>query len=1012
MIRKKTHLRICTLLIVAVTLTLNAHFGIAAEPAKSPGALADGFRTPPHEAKPWTFWWFQGGYGDPQGMARDMEEMKAKGIGGVLHMQTRNGGGLPLPKEPQMLSPDWDAWFGEALRLAHEAGLTFSASIVDGWGQGGGWVGNEDGAKQLVHAEMQVDGPGRISDPLPMPPTQIGVYHEVAVVAFCEPATQPPVPLQVQGSDVSWGYCAQEYWPAAHAVDSDPETFVRMSRPAAPDKPLWVEATYARPITVTGAFIAGMAKAGPAACELQRSDDGKSFTPVIAMSMAPGEQKRVTFAPVTARVFRLVITQARAPDLQLAEFQLLRPGDEPRLRPGIKYWDLKSTNVGGGWGGWPTNLYLAMEDEYVAPEASDVAVKDVIDLSAHLQPDGRLDWTFPVGRWTVMRFGWTPVAEPARMGSGGGYEVDVLNAKGADLMMDQAAKRMRELSVKHAGGAPVIFHTDSWEIGAGRKGQQPTWTDDFRAQFKQRRGYDLLPYLPAMARRLVDSRATTERFLSDYRNTVSDLLTAYYGRLQERAHAMNGGINSESGYGSFPHPHMEGLEVFGRSDRPMAEFWHPYGEPTVCGDLDPAYLHEIDVMRTAASGARIYGNRFVQAETLTFHPTAGLWTQPADYRKTLHAAWARGLNQAVIHKYTHQPMEGKPGLLDFDILNRHFSWWPLADGFLGYMARTQHLLQQGDFVADAAYFIGEGASRFVPGKGWLVPALPASYDYDGINAEVLKTRARVQNGRLVLPPVAAAPGVEAGAGPSYRYLVLSDPQCSTMTVATLARIRELVQDGLTLVGKRPLRTPGLGDMEAMERQLKQHADALWGATPGASGERTVGKGRVLWGRSRQDIFAKDGVLPDVEYGALGASSAPEIPLRPAAWIWHAEDGVSPQAVTRYFKKGFELAAGSKVRSARARLTADNAFQLQVNGKELCSGDDWLTPFTVDVSASLHEGANEIRIRAVNTIPGAAGLVFRLVLALADGKMIEIVSDATWESSQEGETWAPVAQLGA
>jgi hypothetical protein len=54
-----------------------------------------------------------------------------------------------------------------------------------------------------------------------------------------------------------------------------------------------------------------------------------------------------------------------------------------------------------------------------------------------------------------------------------------------------------------------------------------------------------------------------------------------------------------------------------------------------------------------------------------------------------------------------EPQEGKYNwaLLDLDIFNRHFSWWPLAEGFMGYMARTQHLLQQGDFVADAAYFI-------------------------------------------------------------------------------------------------------------------------------------------------------------------------------------------------------------------------------------------------------------------------------------------------------------------
>jgi hypothetical protein len=832
-----------------------------------PDALAQSFRVPPNDAKPWVYWWFQGGYGNPQGMAKDLAAMKEKGIGGVMHMQTVNSGGLPVASEPKMLSPEWDAWFGEALRLAKAADMTMAASIVDGWSHGGGWVGKEDGAKQLVYSEIQVDGPGSLGVPLPQPLTRLEVYHDVAVVAFKEKTPCPPVPLEINSNNVAGGYCGQEYWPAAHAVDHDPETFWRTGGPCSPETPAFLDLTYPRPITVTGAMIGGMPNSGPKEADILASDDGKTFKPIAHVTMNPGEHKRTAFTATTARIFRLAITAAHTQDLQLAEFQLLRQGDEPVVRRGIKWWDLKSANFGGGWGGWPQNLYQALEEEYAGDDASDVAAAEVVDLSSHLQADGRLDWKFPAGRWTVLRFGWTPLAEPARMGNGGGYEVDVLNTKGADLMMDTAAKRMRELSIKNAAGAPIIFHTDSWEIGAGGKGQQPTWTDDFRQQFQKRRGYDLVTYLPAMARRIVDGRQTTDRFLWDFRATVADLLADYYGRLQQRAHQMKGGMNCESGYGSFPHPHMDGLQLFGRSDRPMAEFWHPYGT------WSAEYLQLVDVMRTAASGARIYGNRFVQAETLTFDPTEGLFERPMKYRKTLHEAWARGLNQAVIHKYTHQPTDDKPGMLDYDIFNRNFSWWPLAEGFIGYMARCQHLLQQGDFVADAAYFVGEGASRFVPGKEFLNPALPAGYDYDGINAEVLLTRAKVVDRHLVLPACTATPGARGGSGPSYRYLVLCDPQCTTMTAPTLGRIQQLVEAGLTLVGKRPLRTPGLGDLKKSEADFKGHADALWGANPGDTGERPVGKGRVIWGRPVGEVLAKDGTAADCETTEAGKAYA-------------------------------------------------------------------------------------------------------------------------------------------
>lgn len=822
--------------------------------------LEKSFVNPPREAKPWVYWWFNGGYGNPEGMARDIDAMKEKGIGGVMHMQTVNMGGLPLAAQPQMLSPEWDAWFGEALRLANKGGMTLSASILDGWSHGGWWVGKEDGAKQLVYTETQVEGGGRRSCTLPQPLTRLGVYHDVAVVAFKEKVARPVVPLDVTANNVCGGYCGEQNWPAIHAVDNDPETYWRIASPCSNGTPAVLDLTYAEPRTMTGAIIVGLTNAGPAECEIQVSDEGKTYRPITKIEMIPGERKRMQFAAVTARHFRLSITRSHKPDLCLAEFQLLQQGDEPCVRPGIKWWDFKSANR--AWWGWPPKPYDALEEEYAEDGVSDVAVSDVKDLTSHLGADGRLDWTFPAGRWTVLRFGWTQLAEPARMGSGG-YEVDVLNTKGADLMMDRAGRRMRELSIKCAAGAPVIFHTDSWEIGAGLKGFQPTWTDDFGRQFKTRRGYDMVAYLPALARRIVGDRLTTDRFLRDYRDTVADLLAAYYGRLQERAHEMKGGINSESGYGSYPHPHMDGLQIFGRADRPMAEFWHPYGK------YSGTYLQEVDIMRTAASGARIYGNRFVQAETLTFSHTAGLLTPPAAYRRTLHEAWARGLNQAVICLYTHQPSEDKPGLLAYDILNRHFPWWPLADGFISYIARSQYLLQQGDFVADMAYFVGEGATRFVPGKAFLKPAMPAGYDYDGINAEVLLTRAKVKNGRLVLPVVAAAPGIEAGVGPSYRYLVLSEPQCRTMNVATLAQIRELVEQGMTLVGKRPTRTPGLSNLAAAEARLKKEADVLWGESSSEQGDRKVGRGRVVWGRTPGEIALADGVLPDCEGDCAG-----------------------------------------------------------------------------------------------------------------------------------------------
>ena len=276
--------------------------------------------------------------------------MKEQGIGGVMHMQTINAGGLPLPKEPKMLDADWDAWFGEALHVAHEAGMTLSASIVDGWAHGGWWIDKENGAKQLMYSETQCDGPGKISAPLPQPFTRLDLYHDVAVVAFKERATasdagagesQQRARRLLRRGKLAGGACGGR---RSGNVLADQQTLLaRSPGPVGPD--------VHRAACRSRCLVVSQAQAGPADCVLQVSDDGQAFRPVTSWTMTPGENKRVEFAATTARHFRLSISRAHAPDLQLSEFQLLRQGDTPVLRPGIKWWDFKSANR--AWWQWP-----------------------------------------------------------------------------------------------------------------------------------------------------------------------------------------------------------------------------------------------------------------------------------------------------------------------------------------------------------------------------------------------------------------------------------------------------------------------------------------------------------------------------------------------------------------------------------------------------------------------------------------------------------------------------------
>jgi len=73
--------------------------------------------------------------------------------------------------------------------------------------------------------------------------------------------------------------------------------------------------------------------------------------------------------------------------------------------------------------------------------------------------------------------------------------------------------------------------TDSWEAGV------QNWTPTLLAQFKTRRGYDPMPYIPALIGRVVGDSATSERFLWDFRRTLEEALADnHYGVIAQVLH--------------------------------------------------------------------------------------------------------------------------------------------------------------------------------------------------------------------------------------------------------------------------------------------------------------------------------------------------------------------------------------------------------------------------------------------------------------------------------------------
>jgi alpha-L-rhamnosidase len=136
----------------------------------------------------------------------------------------------------------------------------------------------------------------------------------------------------------------------------------------------------------------------------------------------------------------------------------------------------------------------------------------------------------------------------------------------------------------------------------------------------------------------------------------------------------------------------------------------------------------------------------------------------------------------------------------------------------------------------------------------------------------------------------------------------------------------------------------------------------------------------------------------------------------AQWIWHPGENAASAAPagTRHFRRTLDLPGGSKLVSAKVRITADDSFTLTINGREIASGSSWMQPVHADIAKALKPGANQISIRATNAggAPTAAGLLARFDIAFESGAAVTLTTDGQWESSTDSTTWSKVETLGA
>ena len=866
---------------------------MAASPlmAQSGDKLQAGFENPPAGARPRVWWHWMNGNITKEGIKADLDWMHRAGLGGFQNFDAALATPQVVKQRLAYMTPEWKDAFKYATTYADGLGMEMAIAGSPGWSETGGpWVPPAEGMKKYVWSETEVEGGKPFTGTLKHPPTVTGAFQNVGirdmlgsgtekppqfyadgpVVAYKRPASDKPLDLSKAKMTASGG--TPDF---AVLSDGDLDKPTMVEAPKEVGEKAWIQWEFPEAVTVRSVTI-GMQELGMFAAlsglsapekALEASDDGSNFREIARLEGAAAgptasnaPQHTIGFPAVTAKYFRVT-------------FKKTTPPAPPAWAEGLDFSSLGLPNIPKvtGYGVSEVRLssaakvsffedkaaFVPVADLYgeasARVDAADVVAKgDVIDLTGKMKSDGTLDWTPPAGDWVVVRFGYSLLGitnHPATK-EATGLEVDKLNAGFVKHYMDGYLDSYKNTVGPELMGKKGIRFvvTDSWEAGS------QNWTDKMPEEFKTRRGYDMTPWLPVLTGAVVESAEASDKFLWDFRKTISDLIAdEHYGQVQKSL--------NERGIGHYGESHesgrafvSDGMQVKKLAEVPMSAMW-----TQVPGMNKIQFGYNADD-RESASVAHIYGQNIAAAESMTAAAAPWAWA-PETLKPTADQELLNGINRFVIHESAHQPLmepHTAPGLTLGPFgqwFNRNETWAEQASTWINYLARSSYMLQQGHFGADLVYFYGED-SNLTAMFDQKSPEIPAGYGFDYINADGLIHELGVANGRITTK-----------CGMSYRVLGL-DAYSKHMSLPVLKAIYKLVEDGATVAGPKPAEDTSLAD-DATE--FSKLSTELFGD---GTGVHTVGKGTVYAGQSLGDVFAALKLKRDFDF--TDSTPGPEV----------------------------------------------------------------------------------------------------------------------------------------
>ena len=274
---------------------------------------------------------------------------------------------------------------------------------------------------------------------------------------------------------------------------------------------------------------------------------------------------------------------------------------------------------------------------------------------------------------------------------------------------------------------PYAVFSDSLEVYCS------DWTTDLPAEFRRRRGYDLIPHLPELVAGGTPKAAAVRH---DWAQTLSDLIREnYLTPINQLALSHNTKFRSQT-YGE------PAVTLFDESIPSL-----PEGE----GPQWRAFSYT----RWASSASHLYHRNVTSAETFTWLHSPAFRATPLDTKVEADRMFLLGVNQIIGHGWPYSPpVAGEPGfsLYAAAVFNSHNPWFPLMPDITKYLQRISWLLRQGEPANDVAILLPEDDAQaaFSPGhasvtdemKRYITPELMAAildagYNIDYIDATTI-----------------------------------------------------------------------------------------------------------------------------------------------------------------------------------------------------------------------------------------------------------------------------------